>query len=189
MSCGEKEITLLLLRGRNDKPSAVQILIIKDDSKVMMKEQAKRFYVFGVFRIDVRERMLFGDKGMVSLTPKAFDTLLVLVENSGHVLGKAELMEKVWPDSFVEENNLAQNISVLRKILGKEGGGQKYIETVPKRGYRFVADVSENFGRAEGKQETGLNNERQASCHEQQHKKGKALLRDVVLIGRAIDFK
>src|SRR5215210_3886603 len=105
----------------------------------MMKDQAKRFYEFGVFRVDVAERVLFGEKGVVPLTPKAFDTLLVLVENSGHVLGKEELMQKVWPDSFVEENNLAQNISLLRKILSTGGHGQKYIETVPKRGYRFVA--------------------------------------------------
>ena len=106
-----------------------------------MSRQSKCFYVFGVFRIDVAERILFGEKGVVQLTPKAFDTLLVLVENSGHVLSKEDLMEKVWPDSFVEENNLAQNISALRKALGEEAGGQKYIETVPKRGYRFVADV------------------------------------------------
>jgi DNA-binding winged helix-turn-helix (wHTH) protein/pimeloyl-ACP methyl ester carboxylesterase len=109
-----------------------------------MSRQTTRFYGFGVFRIDVTERVLFGEKGVVSLTPKAFDTLLVLVENSGHVLSKEELMEKVWPDSFVEENNLAQNISALRKALDEEGSGQKYIETVPKRGYRFVADVRES---------------------------------------------
>lgn len=70
------------------------------------------------------------------LTPKAFDTLLVLLENCSHVLTKQELMRKVWPDSFVEENNLAQNISTLRKALGGD-----YIQTVPKRGYRFVGDV------------------------------------------------
>jgi pimeloyl-ACP methyl ester carboxylesterase/DNA-binding winged helix-turn-helix (wHTH) protein len=111
----------------------------------MMKGQAKRFYVFGVFRLDVTERVLFGEKGIVVLTPKAFDTLLVLVENSGHLLGKDELMELVWPNHFVEENNLAQNISALRKVLGEEGSGQKFIETVPKRGYRFVADVRESW--------------------------------------------
>jgi pimeloyl-ACP methyl ester carboxylesterase/DNA-binding winged helix-turn-helix (wHTH) protein len=110
-----------------------------------MSRQTKRFYVFGVFRVDVAERILFGEKGIVSLTPKVFDTLLVLVENSGHVLSKEELMEKVWPDSFVEENNLAQNISALRKALDEEGSGQKVIETVPKRGYRFVADVREDW--------------------------------------------
>lgn len=110
-----------------------------------MKGQSKRFYLFGGFRIDAQEGVLIGEKGVVPLTPKAFDTLLVLVENSGHLLSKDELMAKVWPDSFVEENNLAQNISVLRKALGEEGSGQKFIETVPKRGYRFSADVREDW--------------------------------------------
>jgi pimeloyl-ACP methyl ester carboxylesterase/DNA-binding winged helix-turn-helix (wHTH) protein len=108
----------------------------------MTRKQPKRLYAFGTFRLDADERVLFGEAGVVPLTPKAFDTLLALVENSGHVLGKEELMRRVWPDSFVEENNLAQNISVLRKALGEEGGGRKYIETVPRRGYRFVADVT-----------------------------------------------
>jgi DNA-binding winged helix-turn-helix (wHTH) protein len=151
----------------------------------MIKGQAKRFYVFGVFRVDATERVLFGEKGVVPLTPKAFDTLLALVENSGHVLGKQELMEKVWPDSFVEENNLAQYISVLRRALGEESNGEKYIETLPKRGYRFVADVQESLESAE----TGPHNKMRAGSNEQQHKKGQSSLRDVVLIGRAIDFK
>jgi pimeloyl-ACP methyl ester carboxylesterase/DNA-binding winged helix-turn-helix (wHTH) protein len=112
----------------------------------MRKGQPKRFYAFGMFRIDVTERVLFREKGPISLTPKAFDLLLFLVENSGHVLDKEELMKGVWPDSFVEENNLAQNISTLRKVLGT--GGAKFIETVPKRGYRFVADVSETVDQA-----------------------------------------
>ncbi|MBD0372270.1 MAG: alpha/beta fold hydrolase [Pyrinomonadaceae bacterium] len=105
--------------------------------------KVKRYYLFDLFRIDVSERVLYSSKGVVPLTPKAFDTLLVLVEHNGHVLGKDELMEKVWPDTFVEENNLAQNISMLRKALADETGGRKFIETVPKRGYRFVADVTE----------------------------------------------
>src|SRR5215211_7870858 len=96
----------------------------------MTRKQPRRLYAFGVFRLDADERVLFGERGVVPLAPKSFDTLLALVENSGHVLGKEELMQKVWPDSFVEENNLAQNISVLRKALGEEGGGQKFIETV-----------------------------------------------------------
>ena len=108
----------------------------------MTGKQARRFYAFGAFRLDAGERVLLGERGVVPLTPKAFDTLLVLVENSGHVIGKEELMRRVWPDSFVEENNLAQNISALRKALGEESG-QKYIETVPKRGYRFSAEVAE----------------------------------------------
>jgi len=107
----------------------------------MKKVQDKRFYLFGVFRIDVTERVLLNEKGSVPLTPKAFDLLLFLVENSGHILEKEELMKQVWPDSFVEENNLAQNISTLRKALGP--GGADFIETVPKRGYRFGAEVRE----------------------------------------------
>src|ERR671921_2133570 len=109
----------------------------------MTSKQARRFYAFGPFRLDAGERVLFDGRGVVPLTPKAFDTLLALVENSGHVIGKDELMRKVWPDSFVEENNLAQNISMLRKALGEDACGQKYIETVPKRGYRFAAPVRE----------------------------------------------
>jgi DNA-binding winged helix-turn-helix (wHTH) protein len=155
----------------------------------MMKAQPKRFYVFGLFRLDVTERVLSGHQGIVALTPKAFDTLLILVENSGHVLSKDELMEKVWPDSFVEENNLAQNISMLRKALGEESGGQRFIETVPKRGYRFVAEVRESLGRAKGRPETWPRNEMQAGSNEQPQQKGKLFWRDVVIIGRAIDFK
>lgn len=102
----------------------------------MLSRPENRFYTFGVFRVDAVERLLFKEDREVPLTPKAFDTLLVLLENSSHVLTKQELMRKVWPDSFVEENNLAQNISTLRKILGGD-----YIQTVPKRGYRFVGDV------------------------------------------------
>src|SRR5688572_1910605 len=113
----------------------------------MRKGQAKRFYVFGLFRIDVTERVLLGEKGFVPLTPKAFDLLLFLVENSGHILDKEELMKQVWPDSFVEENNLAQNISTLRKGLGEAGAS--LIETVPKRGYRFTGEVSENWDEGE----------------------------------------
>ncbi len=112
----------------------------------MIKGQSKRFYVFGLFRIDVTERLLFGEKGAVPLTPKAFDTLICLVENRGRVLSREDLMAQVWPDSFVEENNLAQNISTLRKVLGADGA--KLIETVPKRGYRFVADVKETLEEA-----------------------------------------
>jgi pimeloyl-ACP methyl ester carboxylesterase/DNA-binding winged helix-turn-helix (wHTH) protein len=103
----------------------------------MMHRPDNRFYSFGVFRVDPVERLLFKDDREVALTPKAFDTLLVLLENCSHVLTKQELMRKVWPDSFVEENNLAQNISTLRKALG-----ENYIQTVPKRGYRFVGDVT-----------------------------------------------
>jgi len=109
----------------------------------MSGKPAKHLYGFGSFIVDAAEGLLLRDGQPIPLTPKAFETLIALVENSGHVLGKDELMRRVWPDSFVEENNLSQNISLLRKALGDGGaGGQKYIETVPKRGYRFVAGVA-----------------------------------------------
>src|SRR5215217_4490761 len=114
-----------------------------------MNLPARRFYLFDGFRVDAQERILFKDNREVPLTPKVFDTLLVLVENSGHVLNKKELMQQVWPDSFVEENNLAQNISILRKALGEGKEGEHYIQTVPKRGYRFLAEVRATGGEEE----------------------------------------
>lgn len=103
--------------------------------------QTNKIYEFGKFRLDPGERLLFDGKDTIALAPKVFDTLLLLVENGGHALGKEEMMEKIWADSFVEENNLAQNISILRKTLGASAGGAKFIETVSKRGYRFIAPV------------------------------------------------
>jgi pimeloyl-ACP methyl ester carboxylesterase/DNA-binding winged helix-turn-helix (wHTH) protein len=114
-----------------------------------MMNRRGRFYLFDSFRVDETERILFKDNREVSLTPKVFDTLLVLLENSSHVMTKKELMQQVWPDSFVEENNLAQNISILRKALGKTHEGEDYIQTVPKRGYRFVGDVRATGGEEE----------------------------------------
>ena len=106
-----------------------------------MADQLKPTYEFGRFLLDARERLLLRDGQPVALTPKAFDTLLVLVQNTGHVLEKDELMKAVWPDSFVEEVNLAHNVSVLRKALGEKDEESRFIETVPRRGYRFVAPV------------------------------------------------
>lgn len=105
----------------------------------------KRFYKFGQFCIDAAKRVLLRGGAIVPLTRKAFDTLLVLVENRGEVLEKEELMKRVWPDSFVEENNLNQSISALRKALGETAAAQNYIATVSKRGYRFIAEVKEFF--------------------------------------------
>ena len=102
----------------------------------------KRVYVFGRFRLDVDERMLLRDRSPLPLTPKLFDTLLLLVENSGHLLSKDELMKKLWPDSFVEEINLTQYVSRLRKLL-EEKPNDRFIATIPGQGYRFVAKVCE----------------------------------------------
>jgi DNA-binding winged helix-turn-helix (wHTH) protein/TolB-like protein/Flp pilus assembly protein TadD len=104
-----------------------------------MSNKAGRLYEFGPFRLDVSERRLLHRQEVVPLSPKLFDTLLVLVEHGGHVLKKDELMRALWPDSFVEESSLMQNISLLRKALGGDAG--QYIETVPKHGYRFTAPV------------------------------------------------
>ncbi len=106
-----------------------------------MSDQGKRIYAFGQFRIDTRQRLLFAGDEVVGLTPKAFDLLLVLVEHEAEVLSKEDLMQMVWAEQYVEENNLSQNIHKIRKALGEGPGGAKYIETIPKRGYRFVAAV------------------------------------------------
>jgi len=99
-------------------------------------------YEFGPFRLEVGERRLFNDGRAVPLRTKVFDTLCVLVEHSGRLLTKQELMESIWPDTAVEENNLNHNISTLRRALGEAATGQSYIETVPRVGYRFVAGVT-----------------------------------------------
>ena len=104
-------------------------------------EQTKHLYEFGPFRLDSDERLLMRGAEVVQLMPKAFDLLLALVENPGRLQEKEELLRRVWPDTFVEEANLSYNISFIRKALADGEDGQRYIETVPKRGYRFVAEV------------------------------------------------
>ena len=100
-------------------------------------------YEFGKFRFDPASHLLLSEDGAIALTPKAFDVLLVLVENGMRLTTKEELMTKVWPDSFVEEANLTVTVSALRKALGETTDGKRYIETVPKKGYRFVAAINE----------------------------------------------
>ena len=106
-----------------------------------MSEETKHFYEFGPFRLDQRKRRLMRDGEPLRLTPKALDLLLVLVEERGRTVEKDELLEKVWAGTVVEENNLNQNITALRKSLGDSRQDSQYIATVPGRGYRFVADV------------------------------------------------
>ena len=101
-------------------------------------------YHFGPYQLVLRERLLYCQGEPVSLTPKAFETLRVLVERHGRLVTKDDLLHEVWPDVVVEENNLAQHISMLRRTLAQAGGGVSFIETVPKRGYRFVAPVEEH---------------------------------------------
>jgi TolB-like protein/DNA-binding winged helix-turn-helix (wHTH) protein len=108
-----------------------------------MAEKTQRFFDFGRFRVDSAERVLLADGHPVPLTPKAFETLAALLENRGHILEKDELLKRIWPDTFVEEGTLVQNISTLRKVLGEAEDGSAYIETIPRRGYRFAGTVRE----------------------------------------------
>jgi DNA-binding winged helix-turn-helix (wHTH) protein/Tol biopolymer transport system component len=108
-----------------------------------MNDNRSRVYAFGPFRLDCRERVLWREGEPVPLAPKAAETLFALVENAGHIVEKAELMQRVWPDAFVEEGNLTKNIWTLRKLLGFGANGREYIDTIPKRGYRFAAAVQE----------------------------------------------
>jgi TolB-like protein/Tfp pilus assembly protein PilF len=112
--------------------------------------QRNTCYEFGPFRVDARERQLLRDGEAVPLRPKVFDILLVLAQNSGHILSKDEVMKLVWPNTAVEEGNIARNISTLRKALGEGPGERQYIETIPWRGYRFVANVKEVQDRQAG---------------------------------------
>ena len=100
-------------------------------------------FQFGAFRLDAGERVLLRDGRLVPLPAKVFSTLLLLVRNNGHVVEKDVLMNEVWPDEYVEEGNLAQHIFMLRRALGESTENPRYIETVPRRGYRFVAKMIE----------------------------------------------
>src|SRR5437588_4013692 len=106
-----------------------------------MSTELKQSYEFGPFQLDPKNRILLRDRQSVPLTPKVFDTLLLLVERGGQLVLKDELMQAIWPDSFVEESNLTQTVFMVRKALGETGGDQRYIMTVPGHGYRFVAAV------------------------------------------------
>ena len=108
-----------------------------------MSEESRRLFEFGPFILDAGERRLLRDGTPVPLSPKAFEMLLVLVERGGRLVGKEELLRAVWPDSFVEEANLNHHVWALRKALGEGSNGSRYIETVPRHGYRFAAGVRE----------------------------------------------
>ena len=108
-----------------------------------MQVSENHLYEFGPFRLDLCERQLFRDGKPLSMTPKAFETLVMLVRKSGRIVEKDDLLAEVWKDTFVEEANISRHIWMLRKTLGENENGQSYIETIPRRGYRFIADVKE----------------------------------------------
>jgi len=107
----------------------------------MMNEAADNFYEFDSFQVDARRRLLFREGRPIRVTPKAFEILLGLVQSSGKVITKDELMTTVWPNCFVEEGNLAQNIFLLRRVLGERKNEHKFIITIPGVGYRFAPHV------------------------------------------------
>src|ERR1700751_2045919 len=107
----------------------------------MAPQLQQRLYDFGLFRIDVSRRLLLRRGEVIPLTPKAFDILLILVQNRNRIIEKDELMKLVWPHTAVEENNLTRNISSLRRALGERPEEHRYIVTIPGRGYRFAAEI------------------------------------------------
>lgn len=115
----------------------------------MNNENSARRFNFGNFTLDLERRLLLRDGEPVPLTPKAFDTLALLVRRRGRVVGKDELLEEIWADAFVEESTIAQNVFTLRKALGQNRTENQFIETVPKHGYRFIADVKAIDGATE----------------------------------------
>jgi TolB-like protein/Tfp pilus assembly protein PilF len=109
----------------------------------MTNKQAKSVYWFGPYRLDAGEHLLLRGQQPVLLSPKLFDLLLLLVRNNGHMLHKDELLKQLWPNTFVGEGNLSRHVSTLRKLLGDGRNGARYIKTIPRMGYRFVATVKE----------------------------------------------
>lgn len=115
--------------------------IPKTAASTANSQAANRVYHFGSFSLNEREQQLLRNGEPIRLPPKVFGVLLVLVQNRGCLLTKEKLLQEVWPDAFVEEANLNVNIAGLRKALGERPGEDQFIETIPKRGYRFIANV------------------------------------------------
>lgn len=128
-----------------NKPQHISKRIPKR-SKAQPLESDSVYYKFGSFHLDETERLLLRSGIKVPLTPKVFDTLLLLVQNAGRLVTKEYLLQNMWPDTFVEEANLSVNVARLRKALGEGAGESDYIETLPGRGYRFVANVIRERG-------------------------------------------
>ncbi len=143
---------------------------------IVLKE-AMRMYEFNSFRLDPAERLLLHDGVRVQLSPKAFETLVLLVENSGRMVGKEIFFATIWPDTIVEEGSLTVVISMLRKALGEGKDGLKYIETVSKRGYRFLADVREV--RSENKKEATV---RAEDCAEYDVTRSGSTMRSIAVL-------
>ena len=129
-----------LLPAASFNQSALQSL----NQLTVMNHSSRVCFEFGPFRIDTQRHLLFRGNEPVQLSPKAFQILLVLLQNRHRVVKKEELISTIWPDSYVEESNLAQNVFMLRKALREQKNEHAYIMTIPGTGYRFVAPVTES---------------------------------------------
>src|SRR5215470_15511136 len=109
----------------------------------MSSPNSHGLYQFGPYRLEVKERRLLRGERQVPLSGKAFETLCFLVQRHGSLVPKDEILTALWPETSVEENNIDRNIPTLRKVLGEKSAGHRYIETVPRVGYRFVAHVTQ----------------------------------------------
>jgi DNA-binding winged helix-turn-helix (wHTH) protein/TolB-like protein/Tfp pilus assembly protein PilF len=149
-----------------------------------MQRTRNQIYEFGNFRLEPDERRLLQEGQPVSLTPKAFDTLVLLVERAGHLVEKEELMKALWPDSFVEEANLAQHIWMLRKTLGESDTTGRFIETVSRKGFRFVAPVT-NYPSGE-ELETAEGDEKPAPASEPRLVQRRSRIPAILIIAGAL---
>src|ERR1051325_7199139 len=137
-----------------------------------MASPFRQLYEFGPYRLDATEKQLWRGAETVRLTPKELDTLTSLVRGAGRLMSKEELLKEIWPDTCVGEATLAQNVFTLRRALGEAEGGKSYIETVPRRGYRFSAAVR---GVREGAEASEATHARAAVGGEGQDSTGRTL--------------
>ena len=133
--------------GRGSESPSESLKQFSNNSPVPF--EAETVYEFGPFRLDPREHLLLRDGEPILLSAKAFDLLLVLVRNNGRLVTKSQLIKIVWPSTFVEEGNLTQNISILRKALRSTHDSTRYIKTVQKAGYRYAAELHDLVGRTQ----------------------------------------
>src|SRR4029434_2711006 len=143
-----------------------------------MSDTQMPLYEFGPCRVDALRRILLREDNQVRLPAKAFEILLVLLEEKGRLVEKDELMQRVWPDAVVEENNLTVNMSALRKSLTESPSEHRYVVTVPGRGYQFVADVRNQGGEEKelANQDVTVSSAESFASENKRHKNGMRLL-------------
>jgi DNA-binding winged helix-turn-helix (wHTH) protein/TolB-like protein/Tfp pilus assembly protein PilF len=127
----------------SEKSFAFPLETVRKFVRSVMSRRVRHLYEFGPFRLDPEKPCLWRNGEPVALTPKAIETLLVLIQQNGKLVEREALMTAIWPDTFVEDGNLNFNVSMLRKALGTDAAGEQYIQTIPRHGYRFRAEVRE----------------------------------------------